>query len=340
MSENIPQPVEVIYSHTFEDVGFYDLADPDHPVGKGGLYDPDLVDVRGYGSMAIQGPDDTRWLYLANDRDELSYLGYLPCNPSVPGCDPPSGSTNGSVRVLRVENHIDGIVTDPENQVTSLIGYYAPSVCCGVENQHFSAFDAYVVEHPTEADSHVVWVNFSSKADLNEPKEGLMVLTAHWNGSSVDFSFVSKTYFEGLVPDDQDGVSGRLTYDPVRLKLYASYGADGVAMYNVSDPLTPQLEGAHSWLWLAENPMTSLHLWPGPGNHVYVALMNWGVGIIDATSAQSFAQGFAFGPYETAAICDAFFDAPPDPGFPDRSAVYVADGIGGVHRIQFLVFGP
>lgn len=143
--------------------------------------------------------------------------------------------------------------------------------------------------------------------------------------------------FDDLVLGD---FAGRLTFDPARNVLYASFSTNGVAMYDVSDPFNPVQVGKFHFPSVTGHPMTSLQLWRGPGNYVYVSLMGWGVGVLDATSGATFSQGFKLGsPFKPPGIANAFADAPvTDVQYPPRSAVYVADGLGGVHCVQFKVF--
>ncbi len=322
-------------------VRFFDLEHPANPQASIGFLD---TDGRGYSTFLTRGMNTQQfhWLYVANDEDESTAA--VGCTPSI-GCpafccdrDDPDVQSGG-IRVYEVEN-AGGFITEPSSMVR-LRGVYAPSACCHSAALQFRPIDVLVVDQ--SATTQIVWVSYHRGPHTTDC--GLLVLQGTWNATTqkVDFVQLARMPFA-----DQNvaGECGRLTYDESALppRLYASYASHGFAMYNVSSPSMPvemgrfQL-GTEQNPWLAENTLTSLQVWPGPGNYVYVSLLNWGVGILDATNGTTFAQGFKLGsPFEMTFIPNAFYDAPEDAGKPARSAVYIADGSGGIHRVQFNVF--
>lgn len=315
-------------------VRFYNLTNPAHPVASTGFLP---TEGRGYCCYLTVGMDNYRWLYVASERDDSTLA--VNCDP--PGtCDPccdPSGenATSGGIRIYRVED-ANGLVLEPDSS-TELLGALAPSACCHSQAEQFRAFDVIVVDE--SATTQIVWASYHRGILTTDC--GLLVLRATWNGTSVDIEEVSRLPF---ADPNSAGVCSRLTYDESRDILYAAYASHGFAMYNVSSAAAPfemgrfQM-GTTEHPWLLENTLSSLQVWPGPNNYVYVSLMNWGVGILDASNGATFAEGFKFGsPFEMTFIADGFYDAPADPGKPARSAVYIADGGGGVHRVQFNVF--
>ena len=262
------------------------------------------------------GPE--RWLYIVNTDD--TQFG---------GCEPPGEQNTGSVHVYRVNGELepDPLLTTPR------LGVYGPSDCPGPLpplSQHGYFLGVYV----TPADGgHAVLVSYGPRNQ--EPTCGLLVLHATYDPTScqVDFSFVRKVAFRMDPPSTQ---VGRLTYDAARGLLYAAYGCSGIAMYDISDPLDP-LEVGHYEFSSADGEAVALQMTPAPDDHVFVTLLSPGIGIVDASDATSFGQGFIAGtPHTTRFQANAIVRAPvQDPAYEDGATIFLANGRGGVHRMVF-----
>lgn len=330
--------VAYIYGQT-NVVKLFDLASPTGAAQPEPLPVPLVLattpaETRGYCTLLAPGLEpeaDYLWLYVCSNDDTITQRQACP----EPCSDPSRNAKNGSVRVFRVSDASGNLITEPDSMTTPEIGTYAPSVCCDEAAEHGSFMDVYAIGR---GEGHEVFLSYGPGGD--ETHGGLMVLKATWNGSAIDWEFKGKLPLNAI---QQGSVAGRLTYDADRERLYASYSTHGVAVYDVGTAWAASEVGKYQWPSIEGHGMTSLHVWPGPGNYIYVALMSWGVGILDATSATTLADGFVLGsPFALPGIPDAFEDAPVTDSqlYPPRSAVYVADGRGGVHRVQFKVFSP
>lgn len=340
VSHDISTSLSVMYGdHAFGGGGrdpflrFYDLsAGADDPVASTGVL---YTGSEGYMGFVAPGLDETLWLYLPSPGEPDTAPppgGCVPDAVNCPNYTPPAG--NGGVRVFSVSDTNWNQYEEPDTMDTPLIGTYAPSICCSGAAEHGAIADIYV--RASNA-AHYLWLNYGPRG--MEQGSGLMYVRADWlETDEVGFEFLGKIPFDAASP----AAPGRLTYDPARQVLYSSFATNGVAMYDVSYIDAPSEVAEYHWDQPSEGPaITSLQVWPGPENYVYVSLMHAGVGIIDATSASTFEQGFVLGsPFKLPGIANAFADAPvmDDQLYPPGSAVYVADGNGGVHWVQFTVF--
>lgn len=326
VSPDVAQPLTQIYSEVFKggigtECQFFDIATtPGVPIASTGTLD---THGRSFCTFLANGFDNDLLLYVVNQWDEDGGSGGSCTNRLL----------NGGVRVYRVTDANGDQVAEPSTTATPQLGQFVESICSDT-NVIGTYFDAYVRTNGGSSSVHDIWVTYGPRD--TEEGNGLLPLQATWNDPGIDFTAGTKVPFGAPVPSN----ASRLTFDSSRNILYAAYSTAGVAMYDVSGSTASEL--GHFYFGLLEgHAMSSLQIWPGPGTYVYVALMGYGVGIIDATNGTSFAQGFVLGsPFKLPGVCNAFADAPvvDDEIYPPRSALYVADGRGGVHWVQFKVF--
>jgi len=81
--------------------------------------------------------------------------------------------------------------------------------------------------------------------------------------------------------------------------------------------------------------LNSLQVWPAAEGFIYVSLLHDGIGILPDDLSSGFVNV-----WRTPFNANAFLDVPAGPGHPEGSAVLVADGRGGLVRMQFFDFDP
>jgi len=314
----------MLYSHIQEHgVRFFNLSAEDGlPVPYSTLLN---TSGRGYCLFPIVGLDGNRWLYVVNQGDDDAGTG----PPGIACVDDGPGITrHGGIRVYRV-----GPVANPANAV--LLGEFTP--CDNYVQAHGTYIDCVVVV--TEG-KHAVWVTYGpdgvgNAGGITEPNAGLMVLEATYDGTGVDFSLVTKVPFAGS--DPFNGATARLTYDAVAAPdvLYAAHGCHGVARYDVTNRLAPLAAGEYVF----DPPSTpnkpkpsALKVWPAANGFVYVSLLHDGVLILPDILTGGFERI-----WRLPGDANAFLPATSS-GLSAGSAVIVANGRGGLARVQFFDF--
>jgi len=141
--------------------------------------------------------------------------------------------------------------------------------------------------------------------------------------------------------------TGRLAY-PIGTdnKLAVTLACGGVAVYDVTDKLAPDLDG--NWPAAADcnDGLSALHVAEGPDNHMYVTFINMdvgGIGVFDVDDVESgpivgthtTPEGMYTTPFNAQALIPAPSSLPNG-----EPAFYVADGRGGLHYIQFPTVSP
>jgi len=315
----------MLYSYAITGVRFFDLSNPDDPAPS-----VSLLNTRGRGyavfpSLGLEPVTPTRWLYVVNQADDE------PQTVLSGACV--STNKHGGLRVFRV-----GLEPEPNSMNVPLLGTFAP--CDSYVEAHGTYLDCIAV--PVDADTHAVYVTYGPDGEAanpetaTEPDSGLLVLEATYLPATdaVEFTFIKKIDFAGSLPTN--GPTSRLTYDTANDLLYACHACQGVARYDVSDKLDPQADG--EFVFPAppspKTPhMSSLKAWPAPDGKLFISMLRDGVAILPADLSGGFINQ-----WRTPYSANAFLEAPASEGQPPGSALYVADGRGGLLHVQFFDF--
>ena len=298
---------------------------------------------RGYG-VHVMPPSDTPqadgmpWIVVAASADS-----------EVTGsCGP--REKHGSIRVFRARD-VDGPGGLPDGKWTASevepLGAWLPTICPDTAEADGFLVDCHVL--PTTlpgygtgnlicTDTYAVLVSYGKRDD--ELDAGLLVLrmvyctdSVHPDGF-VDISFERKVpAFTGLCEETEEEVG--LLAPLGGGKLGVALGCQGVAIYDVSNPLHPTLDGTWSeGVTCGDEGFTALQIAPAPGDHAYVAFLDMdvgGVGLLDYGSAPVVSlESLWHSPFNANAMVTAPSSLPGN-----EPALFVADGRGGLHYVQF-----
>lgn len=129
---------------------------------------------------------------------------------------------------------------------------------------------------------------------------------------------VMATYISVLEPVN------RITFDPATSNVYVGLGCGGIGLvsasqaYNLTNPVVRQP---------LNTPSTSVVAVPGPGNRLYICLINQGLAVLDDVTS------FATSPITVYRTLFQPFDLVT--ASTDRKKLYLADGRGGVSLLDF-----
>jgi hypothetical protein len=167
---------------------------------------------------------------------------------------------------------------------------------------------------------HAIYVNFSPR-DSSYPNLGLLILKAVWNPVRrlADVSLEAVVVAQTNVPT---APAGGVTWDASANRVYAAYGCNGIAMYELSGAYS----AAPSYRPLSGVP---IHIAPatiGSDKYVYVSTLNSGIALIKASTSSDFINStpiWLVTPHQSNMVLV-------DPSNP--LLLHIADGGGGVHR--------
>ena len=263
-----------------------------------------------------QTPDGKAWLLAINTRDNESMV---------------QGNPNSGLRLYRLTatgGHVDpGVPTDVQ-----LLASYSPDASeqedC--EEGEMGSFLDGLVGSTSSSNLFSVWVTYGPRDMLNEKQAGLLTLkgTFHHGNPRVTFEFVGKTPLPSDC-DQTDSYVGRLTMGSDG-RMYAAYGCHGIAAFS---PESPGTAATLEDVWDGSTSgLTALHARLGMNNRVFVTFLNDRIAAFNASdlAAGPLAAGWADTEYQP----NALWPAPSS--LSGKPAFWVADGKGGLHRLQYL----
>ena len=307
-------PAMVFSSSLTDGVRFIELT-----VSTGGIVtamvDQGLLDTNGkvFGVKAIPAgdtPDGYPWLFVANYSDEAASGS---CTPRVP---------TGAIRIYRLNKEVHGQVA-PSAAVQ--IGAWVPLACNSSFNGKRGQLMDLWVEHDG-SDDFTIWATYGD-AQSGEEGYGVVAFEATWNGTSPPHGTppVTVTYLgKEQVDDDPELSIGRIHFQPATGSLVAGFGCRGVAEFTASVGQVPDQQSTYA---LSGKVVLGVVNGPSGDGNVYAAFINGPIVALDPSTDPMTSVLTIVTPYQPQALTLA----PSDTSGP---AFYVADGSGGLHRIQ------
>ncbi len=326
-------------------IQFYDIADPLRPAAAGALQLH--REGYGYGLVAHAGLHDPAKPPAMQQRRRYLY--------SLQEYKPVAGVSveQWSVRLFDVgteESPIDPCPPPPGQAQTpcnTCVPCLATFVSAAVDQRELSGL-AVVEGAP---DRHYVYALYSPRPPLaGEPSapvgdRGLLALEARLGpGGSVTLLPVpasspaanSSGFFRAFAgPATFESRASLVTVDAPSGRLFAAW-TGGVALYDISTPRRPTLVATRdtgqgnygltrSAVRLAAGPQI------GGRSHVYIAFLNDGIGVLDASDASSFASA----PIKYLPMRWQTTFAIPDQRDPTRRELFVGSGTAGLDHVSF-----
>lgn len=289
-----------------------------------------VTNGRVYGHFALDAsrtPDGTPWLIILNNADP----------DTTKGC--PTGLQPGpSVIVYRLN-------TNASNQIVPrlavALGRFLPKVC---ETPSRSGYFLSCHAQPAGGNDVVVWVGYGpinhgvvGSVEYGEPDAGLLVLKATFQAGAPtpDDDRVGFTYL-GKSPAMLDALGvppGRITFDPASQRVYGAFGCNGLAAWEIASLLSVPSAPSGTWTASATGAAGSLlQPVPGPTPWIYVTDLGGRVWVLDGSDVSAGPVGSYLSRGQPNALWPAdstVGGSPPPPAF------FLADGRGGLHRLQF-----
>jgi hypothetical protein len=260
--------------------------------------------------------DGIAYYDVGANKDDPPFLGLLENHGRASTCLALPGYGGQNPWWLYVPNQVDDFQTLPNRggvrvfNVTRKTPAEAVELGRWLDTTERALIDLRAVA--SAGNEHAVWVSYSPVEGGTDVSLGILVLKA---------TYTTNPKEEG-VP-----LVGRMHHDASANRLYVALGCDGIAMYHVSNPLTPTLIAHRS-----TPGKTALHLRPTPWSsaHVLISFLTYGDGValLDASTASAFTTA-------TMQTIQNRFQATVTLRDPlDSNSFTVGDARGGVHHVK------